>query len=64
MADFTGALVEALLLMLGSEKKSSIYLINPRKLTDEERRALFDNDRDRRMLAAWFAPRRDDKPLQ
>jgi hypothetical protein len=46
-----------------SQKQTASRPHQPRKLTDEERRALFDNDRDRRMLNAWCAPRCDARAI-
>jgi hypothetical protein len=49
----------ALVSDIPSQKETASRTHQPRKLTDEERRALFDNDRDRRMPNVWCAPRCD-----
>jgi hypothetical protein len=56
---FPSERLKPLVLTFGPQRKSRLGSINPRKLTDEEHCALFDNDRDRRILEAWFVPRLD-----
>jgi hypothetical protein len=56
---FPSERLKPLVLTFGPKRKSRLGSINPRKLTDEEHCALFDNDRDRRILEAWFVPRLD-----